>query len=178
MLLIFILIHLFSDTAETVQKLRKDYHLKIGSTTGFNRSMVDVLLKYAKQQGYTPDVTVAGDEVIHGARPKPFMIYRNMDLLDVHPIQSVVKVDDTVSGVVEALEAGCWGIGMAKYSNYMDIDSLEQEKSLTEEDLKKRLKKSQKLLENSGAHYVIDSIAELPDVIKDINQRIANGEKP
>lgn len=169
---------LLPGTAETIQRLREDYHLKIGSTTGFNRSMVDVLLRYAKQQGFTPDVTVAGDEVIHGARPKPFMIYRNMDLLDVHPVQSVAKVDDTVSGVVEALEAGCWGIGIAKYSNYMNIDSFEQEKNLTEDDFKDRLLKTRKLLENSGAHYIIDSITELPDVIKDINQRIACGDKP
>lgn len=169
---------LLPGTAETVEKLRKDYCLKIGSTTGFNRSMVDVLLRYAKQQGYIPDVTVAGDEVIHGARPKPFMIYRNMDLLDVHPIQSVVKVDDTVSGIVEALEAGCWGIGIARYSNYMDIDSFEQEKRLTEENLSNRLKNSRKLLTDVGAHYVIDSIIELPDVIRNINQRLAQGEKP
>ena len=61
------------------------------------------------------------------------MLYRNMDLLDVNPIQAVVKVDDTVSGVVEALEAGCWGVGVARYSNYMDIDSLEDEDKVTPE---------------------------------------------
>ncbi|GIT26531.1 MAG: hypothetical protein CM1200mP41_25750 [Gammaproteobacteria bacterium] len=54
------------------------------------------------------------------------MLYRNLDLMDVHPIQSVVKVDDTTSGVGEALQAGCWGVGIARYSNYMDINSLEE----------------------------------------------------
>ena len=67
--------------------------------------MVDILEEDAKTQGYLPDASVAGDEVEHGARPKPFMLYRNLDLLDVHPIQSVIKVDDTISGVGEALEA-------------------------------------------------------------------------
>ena len=61
------------------------------------------------------------------------MVYRNMDLLDVNPIQAVVKVDDTVSGVGEALEAGCWGVGVARYSNYMSIDSLEEEDKVTPE---------------------------------------------
>lgn len=37
-------------------------------------------------------MNVAGDEVVHGARPKPFMVYRNLDLLDVPDIYSVVKV--------------------------------------------------------------------------------------
>jgi phosphonoacetaldehyde hydrolase len=30
----------------------------------------------------------------------------------------------------------------------------------------------------SGAHYVIDSIADLPAVLDAIEQRLANGEKP
>ena len=59
---------------------------------GFTKVMVDVLLEEAKKQGYTPDASVAGDEVVHGARPNPFMVYRNLDLLGVTPIQSVVKV--------------------------------------------------------------------------------------
>jgi len=169
---------LIPGTAETVDFLRKTYHVKIGSTTGFTKQMVDVLLADAKRQGYVPDASVAGDEVIHGARPKPFMVYRNLDLLDVHPIQSVVKVDDTVSGVGEALEAGCWGVGLSRYSNYMDIDSLEAEAAMSEADINYRHKKSREILEKSGAHYVVDSIADLPSVIEDINHRLARGERP
>ena len=30
----------------------------------------------------------------------------------------------------------------------------------------------------SGAHYVIDSIADLPTVLDDIEKRLQNGEKP
>ena len=95
---------LLPHVAEVTQKFQKE-GIKIGSSTGFVRSMVDILEEDAKKQGYTPDASVAGDEVVNGARPKPFMVYRNLDLMDVHPIQSVVKVDDTVSGVGEALEA-------------------------------------------------------------------------
>lgn len=169
---------LLPKTAETVNLLRNEFGVKIGSTTGFLRSMVDILLEDAKKQGYVPDASVAGDDVIHGARPKPFMVYRNMDILDVHPIQSVVKVDDTVSGVGEAIEAGCWGVGVAKYSNYMDVNSLEEADKLTKEEESVRLIKSRDLLVKSGAHYVVDSIADLPEVIGKINQRLANGEKP
>ena len=164
--------------AEATQKLQKDYNIKIGSSTGFLKNMVDVLLEEAKKQGYTPDASVAGDEVSHGARPKPFMVYRNLDLLDVHPIQSVVKVDDTVSGIGEALEAGCWGVGVSRYSNYMDIDSYEHEASLSAEELARRNDKCRDILWKSGAHYVIDTIAELPKVIDYINRRLAHGDKP
>ncbi|XP_013396882.1 uncharacterized protein LOC106170255 [Lingula anatina] len=163
---------------EATQRLQNELKCKLGTTTGFTRAMVDILLADAIKQGYKPDVTVAGDEVINGARPKPHMVYKNMDLLDVNPIQAVVKVDDTVSGVGEAIEAGCWGVGVARYSNYMGIHTLEDEAKVSAEDMEVRTEKSRDLLRKSGAHYVIDSIAELPEVVEDINQRLARGEKP
>lgn len=91
---------LIPGVAETVQTLRNQYGLKFGSTTGFTRSMVEILDRDARKQGLVLDCTVAGDEVKHGARPKPFMVFQNMDLLDVHPAQAVLKVDDTVAGIV------------------------------------------------------------------------------
>jgi phosphonoacetaldehyde hydrolase len=169
---------LLPGVAEVTQTLQKDYGIKLGSSTGFVRSMVDILEEDAKKQGYVPDASVAGDEVINGARPKPFMVYRNLDLLDVHPIQSVVKVDDTVSGVGEALEAGCWGVGVARYSNYMDVNSFEEEKSLSEAEIARRLEKTREILRKAGAHYIIDSLADILPVIDDINARLARGERP
>ena len=168
---------LLPGVVETVRELQKQ-GIKIGSTTGFVRSMVDVLEADAKKQGYVPDASVAGDEVEHGARPKPFMVYKNLDMLDVHPIESVVKVDDTVSGVGEALEAGCWGVGIARYSNYMDIDTIAHAESLSEAEMQRRLEHTREVLRKSGAHYVIDDFNELLEVIDDVNQRLARGEKP
>lgn len=84
------------------------YNLKIGSTTGFTKVMVDILLEKAKEQGYTPDSSVAGDEVSRlagirmqwssqvpnnmGFRPAPFMLYQNLCNLGVFPIESVSTV--------------------------------------------------------------------------------------
>ena len=168
---------LLPGVAETTQKLQAE-GIKIGSSTGFLRAMVDILEEDAKTQGYVPDASVAGDEVEHGARPKPFMVYKNLDMLDVHPIQSVVKVDDTISGVGEALEAGCWGVGIARYSNYMDIDSFAHEKSLSDAEIQRRLAFTRETLRKAGSHYVIDTFDELPAVIEDVNARLARGEKP
>ena len=168
---------LLPGVAEMSQAIQKQ-GIKIGSTTGFVRSMVDILEADAKTQGYTPDASVAGDEVFNGARPKPFMVYRNLDMLDVHPIQSVIKVDDTLSGIGEALEAGCWGVGIARYSNYMDINSLEEADAMDPDDFQRRVDKSRQILRSGGAHYVIDEPSELIDVVADVNKRLANGEKP
>ena len=168
---------LLPGTAEVTQRLQKN-GLKIGVSTGFTRVMVDVLLEAAIKQGFTPDATVAGDEVINGARPKPFMVYRNLDLLDAWPIESVIKVDDTVGGVGEGLNAGCWAVGVSRYSNYMLINSLEEEATLSEEEIHRRVKVSSQKLREAGAHYVIESIADIEPVIADINTRLARGEKP
>jgi len=163
-----------ADVTQTMQKLG----IKLGVTTGFMRSMVDVLLIDARKQGFHPDVTVAGDEVLQGARPRPHMVYKNLDLLDITTIQSVVKVDDTVSGVGEGLNAGCWAVGVARYSNYMNINSIEEADSLPEEEIERRIEQTRDLLLRAGAHYVVDSIVELPEVIEDINARLARGERP
>ena len=168
---------LLPHVADVTQKFQKE-GIKIGSSTGFVRSMVDILEEDAKKQGYTPDASVAGDEVVNGARPKPFMVYRNLDLMNVHPIQSVVKVDDTVSGIGEALEAGCWGVGIARYSNYMDMDTLEEAQSLPKDEIQRRLVKTRDILQKAGAHYVINTFDELPGVVEEINLRLSKGEHP
>ena len=168
---------LLPHVANVTQKFQKE-GIKIGSSTGFVRSMVDILEEDAKKQGYTPDASVAGDEVVNGARPKPFMVYRNLDLMNVHPIQSVVKVDDTVSGIGEALEAGCWGVGIARYSNYLDMDTLEEAQSLPKDEIQRRLVKTRDILQKAGAHYVINTFDELPGVVEEINLRLSKGERP
>ncbi len=152
--------------------------LKIGVSTGFVRSMVDVLLEDSIKQGLTPDATVAGDEVVNGARPDPHMVFKNLDLMNISDIKSVVKCDDTVSGIGEAMNAGCWGVGLVRYSNYMNINTLDEEATLSAAEIERRMAKTRSILQQAGAHYVIDSLVEIPAVIADINARLARGEKP
>lgn len=92
---------LLPDIPHIIDELRQVYKLKIGVTTGFTKDMVAVLLHHAQNQGFVPDSSVAGDQVTNdmGFRPAPFMVYENMVQQGVFPIQSVVKVDDTVSTI-------------------------------------------------------------------------------
>ena len=168
---------LLPGVAEVTQRLQKK-GIKIGSTTGFLRAMVDILEEDAAKQGYKPDASVAGDEVINGARPSPHMVFQNLDMLNITPIHSVIKVDDTVSGVGEAVNAGCWGVGVTRYSNYMDVDTPEDGEKLSDDEIAKRLAKTKDMLEKAGSHYVIDSIADIEPVVEDVNQRLARGERP
>ena len=111
---------MITGAVETVNMLRNQMGLKIGSTTGFTTPMLDMLKKAAADQGYVPDVYVAADEVPQ-ARPYPYMVWMNAIKLDVNPIEAIVKVDDTADGVWEGTSAGCWSVGLAKTVRVINI---------------------------------------------------------
>lgn len=168
---------LLPGACEAITHLRNN-GVKIGSTTGFNRAMVDILEKSANTQGVIFDSTVAGDEVTHGYRPAPHMLHKNLDNMNILPIETVVKVDDTAGGIGEGLNAGCWTVGVSRYSNYMNINGFDEENSLSNEEIERRNEKSAQILKDAGAHFVIDSIAELPTVVEKINTRLMIGVGP
>jgi phosphonoacetaldehyde hydrolase len=50
--------------------------LMIGSTTGYTRGMLDLLLASSVREGFIPDCSVSPEDVGAG-RPQPFMIFEN-----------------------------------------------------------------------------------------------------
>ena len=79
---------------EVVAALR-ERGMRIGSTTGYNRPIMDVMAPLAAAQGFVPDNLVcAGD--LPANRPSPLGMYRCFTDLGVWPAQRVLKVDDTV----------------------------------------------------------------------------------
>lgn len=169
---------LLPNTITTVNKLKSYYRLKIGVSTGFTQEIADILENEAYIQGLKLDSNVGGNIVYNGNRPSPHMLYKNMDNMNITAIHSVLKVDDTTSGIGEGLNAGCWTVGVSRYSNYMNINSLEEENTLSDKEIIKRNLYSREKLINAGAHYVIDDLSGLPKVIEDINQKLLNNIKP
>ena len=60
----------------------------------------------------------------------------------------------------------------------MNINSYEEESRLSEKEIAYRNNVTKDILKEAGAHYVVDSIKELPDVCYEINQKLANGIHP
>ena len=89
----------------------------------------------------------------------------------------MVKVDDTGVGIQEGLNAGTWTVGVAISGNACGL-SLTEWQALSADAQQTYRKKSYAQLEQAGAHYVIDSVADLMPLIDQINQRLARGEKP
>ena len=104
---------------ETVEAW-KGAGLRIGSTTGYTRQLLDVVQAAAARQGYLPEASVTPDEVGAG-RPKPFMCYRNAILLGVYPLWACVKIGDTATDIAEGLNAGMWTIGITRTGNEIGL---------------------------------------------------------
>ncbi len=160
---------------EAIEEIR-ERGIKIGSTTGYIRSMMDVLMPVAKEKGYEPDFVVCPDEVPNG-RPFPWMVYQNMMNLNVFPVEAVVKVGDTLIDIEEGLNAGTWTVGLSQTGNLMGLTE-EEFNNLSDEDQAAALEKVEEQLYRAGAHYVIEGIWDLPIVLEEIEDRLASGERP
>ena len=160
---------------DVVAKLRAD-GIKIGSTTGYNRPIMDVLEPIAAKYGYAPDnIVCAGD--LSAGRPSPLMMYRCFADLGVWPASTVVKVDDTGVGIAEGLNAGCWTVGLAISGNANGLSLPEWLATPAAEQTKIR-ESATKQLRAAGAHFVIDSVADLLPVIARINEHLQKDEQP
>lgn len=161
---------------DVVQGLRQR-GFKIGSTTGYPRQVMERLMVLASAQGYTPDCTVCADDLPAGARPGPWMALHCVQQLRIGAVSHCVKVDDTVPGMAEGLNAGMWTVGLAlsgspagwTLAQYQTADEA------TRGHMRNRVSAE---LFAAGAHYVIDTVADLPVVLQDIEQRLEQGQRP
>jgi phosphonoacetaldehyde hydrolase len=160
---------------ETIKELR-DRGIRIGSTTGYLRAMMEVLAPKAREFGYEPDCIVCPDEVPSG-RPAPFMCYENAIRLGVYPLESMVKVGDTVVDIEEGLNAGMWTVGLSLSGNLVGLTQAEVDALGNEERDALRRRAEAELLQ-AGAHHVIDGIWDLRKVIDQITTQLARGEQP
>ena len=166
---------LIPGTLETVAALR-ERGIAIGSTTGYFFEAMELIKKEAARRGYVPDSSVCATQVPAG-RPHPWMVLQNMFNTGIYPPEAVVKVGDTKPDIGEGLNAGVWTVGLAKTGNEMGLNREEIE-ALDAETRERKLAQAREGLARSGAHYVVDTIADLLPIIDDVDARLARGERP
>jgi len=162
---------LISGVVEAVHCFRQR-GLKIGSTTGYTRAMLDLLLEQSAKAGYHPDCSLSPEDVGAG-RPFPFMIYENAVRLQVHPMAAIAKIGDTPADIEEGLNAGVWSIGVAGTGNGIGL-SLEDFQNLSIAERESRLVKARAELQRAGAHYVVDTLADISPVLDDIEIHLSS----
>ncbi|WP_163833244.1 phosphonoacetaldehyde hydrolase [Spartinivicinus ruber] len=162
-------------TTELVKQLTKQ-GIKLGINTEYSRSLVADLLPELQNQGVTFTSIVCANEVSRN-RPCPQMSLKNAIELDVGHIHACVKVDDSEAGIEEGLNAGMWTVAVAisgcklgkSWEEWQALDNTEQDALRSSATIQ---------LYRAGAHYVIDTIKDLPACLTDIEQRLKRGEKP
>lgn len=158
-----------------IAELRKR-GLKIGSSTGYTRALMETVIPIAREQGYSPDVVLCSDEVPAG-RPMPWLNFRACEALGVYPPASVLAVDDTPIGIQAGRNAGMWVVGVTMTGNGLGL-SQEEAESLPEEELNNRLSLLEEQYHAAGAHFVLRSAANLLLVLDTINDRLAKRIDP
>ncbi len=166
---------LIPGTADVVGDLRRR-GVRIGSTTGYPRSVLTPLARLAETQGFAPEVTVCSDDLAAG-RPTPLMMYRCFIDLAVWPASAVVKVDDTAPGIAEAVAAGSWAVGVTLSGNGVGLDENDLAR-LDASEIGRLRTRAAAPLHEAGAHHVIDTVVDLPRAIDDIAGSLAAGHMP
>ena len=149
---------------------------KIGTTTGYTRPMMVELAAAARQHGYEPDAIATPSDVPAG-RPYPWMCYKLATELGVFPMAAMVKVGDTVVDIEEGLNAGMWTVGLALSGNMVGLAEAEFAR-LSQEKVAALRQEIAPRFFAAGAHYVVDTIADLPGILDEIDARVRRGEQP
>ena len=152
---------------EAIEQFRR-HGLKIGSSTGYTRELMDVVVPIAAGRGYSPDVIVCADDVPAG-RPAPWMNFLAAQKLGVYPMDQILVVDDTVVGIEAGLNAGAITVGVTKTGNELGLSEAEVA-VLSQEDLAARLAIIEHKFKALGAHFTVASVADLPRVLGITNQ--------
>lgn len=160
---------------ETLVRLR-ERGIRIGSTTGYTREMMAALLPLAAAAGLSPEATVCADEVPAG-RPAPWMAISAAMQLGVYPMEACVKAGDTLVDIAEGLNAGMWSVGITKTGNDLGL-SRDEVEALPAGELVSRINAASDRFLAAGAHFVVEEVAQLPEILKGIEELLARGERP
>lgn len=160
---------------ETINWCREQ-GLKIGSTTGYTRELLQIVAAAAAEQGYVPDCALGVEDAPAG-RPAPYLIYQAALQMEVFPLWRIVKVDDTVVGIEAGRNAGCWTVGVTRTGNGVGLSEAEWD-GLGKAEQTEKIDAAASSLKQAGAHRIVESVADLVPVLIDFNDRLAAGELP
>lgn len=160
---------------ECLRELRQQ-GLKIGTTTGYDRQMMEVLIPIAKEKGFIPDSIVCVSDVPAG-RPAPWMAVVSAMQMSIYPFWTILKVGDTIADIEEGLNAGMWTAAVVLTGNAFGLPE-ERLKDMPNEERLACRQQAEWEFRQAGAHFVVDGIWEVPAVVEEINRLLGQGKKP
>ena len=173
--------HPVPGAVDALENMRTKFNVKIFATTGFPRQITDAVLNTCRPMGLWFDDVVASDDLPgdRGARQFPYMMYRLLTNHEIHPRESVLKLDDTVVGIEEGHAAGTWTGAVCRYSNGMIVDSLNHEAELNDNQITEQVDALKRYFDHTVApDYTMSTFQELEYVCADIDRRLLRHEHP
>lgn len=167
-------------TIKTLNYLRNN-DIKICLTSELsNVLMNEIIYKFNLEKYISSQVSYTSIDNL--SRSESNIIKLSMNNLNVDDPKTIIKVDDSFIGLNDGNSMGCHTVGIYRYSQYMnvntikegyDIDNLIQVNNLNDyrnyDILRGKIIKSTKSLNECKPDYVIRTLADLPNVIKKIN---------
>jgi phosphonoacetaldehyde hydrolase len=161
---------LIEGTLDTVAWLR-ERGIRVASTTGYNRAIMEVVIPIAAQQGFAPEAVICADDLPE-SRPSPMGMRHLFAQMGVIDPRRAVKVDDTVPGLLEGRNAGCWTVAVLASGNALGIN--ESDWRAADAAARAALRaQAREALAKARADFHVDTVADLPAVIEAIEQRLA-----
>lgn len=164
---------LIPGTAELIDRL-KSSGIAVGTTTGYNRPIMEKVLPLAKAQGLVPDAVVCADDLAV-SRPTPMAMYKCALDLNVWPLTQMVKVDDTLPGLMEGRHAGCMTVAVMLSGNEAGLTQAEYDAvkaSGDETQLEALRAKVRSRLSTARPDFWVDTVADLWPVLLEADQRM------
>lgn len=143
--------------------------MKIGSSTGYTRELMEIVAPRAAAGGYRPDVILCAEDVPAG-RPAPWLNFQAAQRLGVYPMSAIVVVDDTPVGIEAGLNAGAITVAVTQTGNALGL-SQATVAALPADRLQSRLDEIEASFRALGAHFVIPSVADLPVLLQHVGPR-------
>jgi phosphonoacetaldehyde hydrolase len=142
-------------------------NIPLGITTGYSREETESIVDSLTNNNYLFESVVSSSDVEQG-RPHPDMILQNLKNLGVDEVDSgdVIKLDDSIYGIEEGLNAGCISIGVVRFSTMMNIFTPDGDDYLTPSEIYQKMYDARVLMKKAGAHFVIDDLTELKDIME------------
>lgn len=129
--------------AEQTFEILHQHGVKVALNTGFTKAITDTIIsRLAWDKNKMINQVISSDEVPQG-RPHPFMIRSIMKTLGIEDVKRVAKVGDTQVDIQEGRNAGCGLVVSVTTGAY-----------------------TRKQLESYDPDFIIDSLGELPALIK------------
>jgi phosphonatase-like hydrolase len=92
--------------AEDTFRFLRGRGIKIALDTGFDRTILNLILDRLAWLDRLVDFAICGSEVRRG-RPAPYMIFRAMECLEIPDVRRVMKIGDSPADLEEGMNAGC-----------------------------------------------------------------------